>query len=82
LFDQIATVSGTQQHKDKVWKIVPVVVEGPWIVKQAVGGKPAIIGTKLPVSYIYQPAEGDKALYLEADLDIVASSAARGMQAF
>ena len=72
-------LSGTQQHKDEVWKIVPVVVEGPWIVKQAVGGKPAIIGTKLPVSYIYQPAEGDKAMYLEADLDIVASSAARGI---
>ena len=72
-------LSGTQQHKDDVWKIVPVVVEGPWISKQAVGGKPAIIGTKIPVNYIYQPAEGDKAMYLEADVDIVASSAARGI---
>jgi Protein ENHANCED DISEASE RESISTANCE 2, C-terminal len=72
-------LSGSQKHKDDVWKIVPVVVEGPWIVKQAVGGKPAIVGTKLPVTYIYQPAEGDKAMYFEADLDIVASSAARGI---
>jgi len=72
-------LSGTQQHKDEVWKIVPVVVEGPWIVKQAVGGKPAIVGTKLPVTYIYEPAQGTKAMYFEADLDIVASSAARGI---
>jgi hypothetical protein len=42
-------------------------------------GKPAIIGTKLPVTYVYQPAEGSKQLYLEADLDIAASSAARGI---
>lgn len=33
----------------------------------------------MPVSYYYQKAEGDKALYLEADFDIVASSAARGI---
>jgi hypothetical protein len=33
----------------------------------------------LPVTYVYQPAEGNKQLYLEADLDIAASSAARGI---
>ncbi|KAL3936805.1 MAG: hypothetical protein SGBAC_007959 [Bacillariaceae sp.] len=33
----------------------------------------------MPVSYYYQKAEGEKALYLEADFDIVASSAARGI---
>lgn len=66
-------------HKNKTLKIVPVVVDGPWVVKQVVGGKPGIIGTKLPVNYVYQPAEGKNALYLEADLDIAASSAARGI---
>jgi len=39
----------------------------------------AIIGNKLPVNYIYQPADKDKAPYLEADLDIAGSSAARGI---
>lgn len=66
-------------HKNKTLKIVPVVVDGPWVVKSVVGGKPAIIGAKLPITYVYQPAGENKALYLEADLDIVASSAARGI---
>ena len=57
----------------------PSVVEGPWVVKSVVGGKPAIIGTKLPVSWIYEKAEDGKAFYLEADLDIAGSSAARGI---
>lgn len=66
-------------EKNKTLKIVPVVVEGPWVVKSVVGGKPALIGNKLPVNYHYSPPEGKNALYLEADLDIVASSAARGI---
>ena len=70
---------GSDKHKDETLKIVPSVVEGPWVVKSVVGGKPAILGTKLPVNYIYQKEENGKALYLEADLDIVASSAARGI---
>lgn len=70
---------GSLEHKNKTLKLVPIVVEGPWVVKSVVGGKPAIIGNKLPVNYYYQKAEGDKALYLESDFDIVASSAARGI---
>ncbi|KAL7463955.1 hypothetical protein ACHAXS_004306 [Conticribra weissflogii] len=69
------------EERDAVWKMVPVVVEGPWVVKRVVGGKPAIIGTKLPVSYVYQPPEGNHADYLEADLDIVSSAAARNILA-
>ena len=64
-------------YKNGCLKIVPIVVDGPWVVRQVVGGKPAIIGNKLPINYVYQPAQGDKALYLEADLDVAASSAAR-----
>ena len=43
----------------------------------------AILGKKLPISYIYQPPDPDTgaAEYLEADVDIVASSTARGMLA-
>jgi len=69
------------EERDAVWKMVPVVVEGPWVVKRVVGGKPAIVGTKLPVSYVYQPPEGNLADYLEADLDIVSSAAARNILA-
>ena len=60
-------------------KTVPMVVDGPWVVKSVVTGKPAIIGNKMPVNYFYSKAENGKELYLEADLDIVASSAARGI---
>jgi len=67
------------EAKNKTLKIVPVVIDGPWVVKSVVGGKPALIGEKLPINYVYQAAEGSKALYLEADLDIAASSAARGI---
>ena len=70
---------GSADHKNQTLKIVPVVVDGPWVVKQVVGGKPAILGTKVPVNYVYQPAEGNKAMYLEADLDVAAASAARGI---
>lgn len=72
-------LQGTKKQKNSTLKIVPVVVEGPWVVKSVVGGKPAIIGNKLPVNYFYQKAEQGKACYLEAALDIVSSSAARGI---
>ena len=69
------------QEKNEVWKIVPIVVDGPWVVKRVVGGKPAIVGTKMPISYTYQPPENGLAEYLEADLDIVSSAAARNILA-
>merc|ERR1719253_1764444 len=68
-------------EKNEVLKIVPVVVEGPWVVKKVVGGKPALVGQKLPISYTYQPPDGPLAEYLEADLDIVSSAAARNILA-
>ena len=39
--------------RNKVLKLVPSVVKGPWIVERVVGGKPVIVGNKLPVSYTY-----------------------------
>ena len=69
---------GDDEHKKQTLKILPKVLSGPWIVKRVVRTKPAIIGNKLPVTYHYQPPEGeDKQLYLEVDLDIVASATAR-----
>jgi hypothetical protein len=74
------------EEKNQVFKIIPMVVEGPWVVKRVVGGKPAIIGKKLPITYVYQPPEeqphgGFLSEYLEADLDIVSSAAARNILA-
>ena len=74
---------GDDNHKCNTLKIIPAVVKGPWIVKKVADGKPAIVGSKMPTKYIYEPANPDKGLaeYLEMDLDIVASSAARGILA-
>lgn len=68
---------GDDAYKNAKLKIIPVVIAGPWVVKQVVGGKPAIIGKQLPITYIYQPPTDKNCEYLEADLDIVASAAAR-----
>merc|ERR1740124_154634 len=70
--------------KNNLLKIVPVVVEGPWIVRSVVSGKPAIIGQKLPVTYIYDPPpptanSTSSCCYLELDLDVVSSAAARSI---
>lgn len=67
--------------KNKLLKLIPMVVDGPWVVKKVVGGKPAMVGTKLPVSYVYQPPVDGLADYLEVDLDIVSSAAARNILA-
>ena len=74
------------EEKNQSFKIIPMVVEGPWVVKRVVGGKPAIIGKKLPITYVYQPPEKlphgcQLAEYFEADLDIVSSAAARNILA-
>lgn len=91
-------------YKNKRIKIVPVVVDGPWVVvsacrvatirsfrgdvslspvscpqRQVCGGKPAIVGTKMPISYHFEPGNEKEQPYFEADLDIAASSAARGI---
>lgn len=70
---------GSDDHKNKTLKIVPKVVKGPWIVKKTCDAKPAIVGTKMPTHYFYDAGSEDKAPYFEVDLDIVASSAARGI---
>lgn len=64
-----------EKQKNNTLKLIPYVAEGPWIVRSIVTGTPTIIGNKLPVTYHYQPADGDQAQYLEADLDIGNSSA-------
>lgn len=60
-------------QRNRHLKILPAVVEGPWVVQTVVGGKPALIGTKLPVRYYRQNN------CLEIVLDITSSAAARSI---
>ena len=68
-------LSGDREYKNDRLKLISYVAEGPWIVRNLVTGKPAIIGKKLPVTYSYTPKDGSKQDFLECNLDIGNSSA-------
>jgi len=59
-------------YRDTRLKFIPRIVEGPWLVKKAVGTKPAIIGMKLKQSYHSNPGKN----YYEVDIDVSSASAA------
>lgn len=42
---------GDDDYKNQRLKLIPYIAEGPWVVRNMVTGRPAIIGKKLPVSY-------------------------------
>jgi hypothetical protein len=54
-------------------KLIPTMVEANWAVKMAVGQRPAILGTKIPLRYF----KGSN--YLEVDIDLSTSSIASGI---
>lgn len=41
---------GNDAFREKRFKFIPSIVEGPWIVKQSAGSKPALIGKKLDMT--------------------------------
>jgi hypothetical protein len=59
-------MEGTTDYRNKRLKLIPRVCAGPWMVKKMVGSTPALIGTKLPVSYRGSIEEN----YLEISLDV------------
>ena len=42
---------GDTDYKNERLKLIPYVAKGPWVVRNMVTGRPAIIGKKLPVTY-------------------------------
>lgn len=74
-------VNGDQQYRDARLKLLPVVIDGPWIVKAAVGnGKtPALLGKVIPLQYFFEQPEGVKKGIYEVDVIITASSIAKGI---
>jgi len=63
-------LEGTDEFRDRKLKIVPRVVDGPWVVQQAVGSRPAIIGTKIKQNY-YSTDQ-----YFEIEVELMSSKAA------
>ena len=74
-------IRGNQQYRDGKLKLLPVVVDGPWIVKKAVGPgtSPAMLGKDLPLQYYFtDPTRHKKGVY-EVDVLVTASRIARGI---
>lgn len=63
-------LDGTEDFRNERFKLIPCIVEGSFIVRQAVGSTPAIIGKKLR-----QPCFRGKR-YFELDVDIGSSAVA------
>ena len=74
-------LKGDQEYRDARLKLLPVVVDGPWIVKTAVGsGKsPALLGKVVPLQYFFRDADRHHKGVYEVDVIITASSIAKGI---
>ena len=69
-------IQGDTDYKNDRLKLISYVAEGPWVVRNMVTGRPAIIGKKLPASYMTIPADpaSHEAALLQCTLDIGSSS--------
>jgi hypothetical protein len=61
---------GSPQTRQAMFKLIPHIAEGSWVIKQSVGTVPVILGNKLQTVY-YQTDR-----YIEATVDVTSSSAA------
>jgi len=61
-------LTGPDKFRDRRFKLIPSVEEGPWLVKKGVGNTPAIVGGKLKQLYF----QGDG--YMEIDVDVGSSA--------
>jgi len=74
-------VDGDQQYRDARLKLLPIVINGPWIVKRAVGpgSSPALLGQSIPLQYYFTPSTKTKKGVYEVDVIITASRIAKGI---
>ena len=63
-------LNGSNQDRNELFKLIPSIVEGSWIVQKAVGSTPAILGKKIRIAYHRGPN------YIELDFDIASSAMA------
>ncbi|RLN72229.1 hypothetical protein BBJ28_00000548 [Nothophytophthora sp. Chile5] len=62
---------GDDEFRDHRFKLVPNLVDGPWILQQLVPNRPALTGTKLTQRYFR------RSNYFELDLDVASSTTAQ-----
>mmetsp|Transcript_28971 Transcript_28971/g.32491 ORF Transcript_28971/g.32491 Transcript_28971/m.32491 type:complete len:367 (+) Transcript_28971:69-1169(+) len=63
------------EYKNDRLKLIAIVQEGPWIVRNLVTGKPALIGKRLPVTYKYVSSNKSMACLQICDLNVASGSA-------
>lgn len=63
-------LAGSNALRDSKLKLIPSLAEGSWIVRQAVGQTPVMLGKRLKTVYFEEDG------YFEADIDISANSTA------
>lgn len=69
-------MQGDDEYRNERLKLIPYVVEGPWVVRSMVTGRPAIIGKRLPVTYVLQEvSDRNRHPLMCATLDVGNSSA-------
>jgi Protein ENHANCED DISEASE RESISTANCE 2, C-terminal len=61
--------------RNERFKLIPSIVEGPFLVRRSVGAKPALLGRKLTQRYFRGPN------YVETDVDVSSSSIAEKVRA-
>jgi hypothetical protein len=66
-------IEGDDEYRNKRFKIIPGIPEGSYMVKMAVGNKPAILGTKLTTQYHKGPN------CFEVAVDVQSSTIAIGL---
>lgn len=82
--------NGNQKYRDARLKLLPVVIDGPWIVRKAVGpgSAPAVLGKVIPLTYYETPppdtnvnadANGHSPYILEVDINITSSRIAKAI---
>lgn len=74
-------LKGDQQYRDARLKLLPVVMDGPWIVKAAVGPgtAPALLGKVIPLQYFFRDPDRTRKGVYEVDVIITASKIAKGI---
>jgi hypothetical protein len=70
--DGVLYPHSTDDFRDKRFKLIPSIVEGPFLVRKMVGNTPAIIGAKLQQSYFHKANS-----YFELDVDISSDAVAK-----
>lgn len=59
--------------RDAKLKLIPSLAQGSWMIRQAVGQTPVMLGKRLKTQYFMENA------YVEADIDISANATAAGI---